>query len=101
MKTHNEELEIVEEFYQHMLKSTPVLDTFERASLKLKFKELSERYTNSRIQEFVMEVEGMKRYGGDPEITGDDGNAEDFGYNQAINDILALSQKYISKEGDN
>ena len=32
--------EFIEEFYQHMLKSTPVLTSFERASLKLKLQSL-------------------------------------------------------------
>ncbi len=48
--------EILEEFYQHMLKSTPVLNEFERASLKLKVKViLSSRdtYWKERVEEAV------------------------------------------------
>jgi hypothetical protein len=61
--------ELIEDFYQHMLKSTPVLSSFERASLKLKVKELLTTYGNARELEGVEKereriikiAEGMKR----------------------------------------
>ena len=46
----------VEEFYQHMLKSTPVLSTGERASLKLKFKS----HQHTLIDAVVKGVENAK-----------------------------------------
>lgn len=55
----------VEEFYQHMLKSTPVLDKFERASLKLKVKEILTQYHQDLMSEVVEKLEGMK-YKGEP-----------------------------------
>ena len=44
--------EFIEEFYQHMLKSTPVLTSFERASLKLKLQSLLTSY-EEKIMERV------------------------------------------------
>lgn len=52
MKPHTDIEEMVEEFYQHMLKSTPVLNSSERASLKLKFIDfLTSAYEKGREEE--------------------------------------------------
>lgn len=51
----------VEAFYQHMLKSTPVLDEFERASLKLKVKELFTQHHQDISTALVEALEGKKQ----------------------------------------
>ena len=40
----------VEEFYQHMLKSTPCLNSFERASLKLHVKQALTAYAKQEVE---------------------------------------------------
>jgi hypothetical protein len=89
--THQEQL--VEEFYQHMLKSTPVLDEFERASLKLKVQEL----LTTALEAKAVEVEKLQIGELGKEGTAFYGTAAARQYagtyNQAITDALALIRK--------
>jgi hemoglobin-like flavoprotein len=53
--------DITEDFYQHMLKSVPSLDSFERASLKLKFSQALEEQKHKLLQSIVEEIEVEKK----------------------------------------
>ena len=55
--------EFIEEFYQHMLKSTPVLTSFERASLKLKLHSLLKSH-EEKILERVRKILVCSECGG-------------------------------------
>lgn len=57
--TPDTEVEALEDFYQHMLKSTPVLDSSQRASLKLKVKTLltsRDTYWKERVRKIYLKI---------------------------------------------
>lgn len=48
------------------------------------------RHRQAVLDEVREKAEGMKREGGNPDISGDDGNAETVGYNTALSDLISF-----------
>ena len=80
MKTYKELIQKNNEsFYQHMLKSVPRLDKFERASLKLKFIELNKDLIDAVIEDEEVIIKHNRT-----------SNDYMIGYNQAKQDTVDI-----------
>lgn len=81
------------EFYQHMLKATPILDKFERASLKIKFS-----LSNKALLESVIEMVEAEKHD-DNYIICATCDSDECNANSALNNIIAhLKQSLLDLE---